>query len=104
MKFLDVVDDFLSSLSAEKKLELEVLLLNHQIEASWPWYEVVISRYLVTPESFQLIREIEDLFPDESALKLIEATSNAPVFEARMILREAQRVARERLGGAPDRA
>jgi hypothetical protein len=39
----------------------------------------------------ELIADIDARFPDESALKLIESDSDEPIFEAKIILREAQK-------------
>ncbi|MFZ6643238.1 hypothetical protein ACO0LL_26190 [Undibacterium sp. TC4M20W] len=89
-----VVDDLISSLNAERVRQLNILILNHQIKESWLWYDEVISRYLQSPDSAELIGEIDALFPDESTLKLIETSTVLPVFEAKVILREAQNLLR----------
>lgn len=93
-KLVEVVAEFVSSLTPEDSQILSRLVLNHQVEESWPWYVTVLSQYLEGDGSFALIKEIDELFPDESALKLIEATSDDPIFEAKVILREAQKLVR----------
>lgn len=93
-KFSLVVNDFISSLTKDRAQQLEALIINHQIAESWPWYDMVISRYLQLTDSSELIDEIDALFPDESALKFIETSTDLPVFEAKVILREAQNILR----------
>lgn len=89
-----VVNDLISSLNKERVRQLNTLILNHQITESWLWYDEVISRYLQNSDFAELICEIEALFPDESALKPIETSTDLPVFEAKAILREAQNLLR----------
>ncbi|WP_145964121.1 hypothetical protein [Chromobacterium phragmitis] len=86
-----VIAEFVTSLAPEELQALRRLVLNHQIEESWPWYAIVLSQYLDGDGSSELIKEIDELFPDESALNLIESASNDPIFEAKVILREAQK-------------
>lgn len=88
------VGDLISSLSTERIRQLESLVINHQITEAWSWYEMVISRYLNGVGAEGLIAEIDMLYPDESALKLIETSTDLPVFEAKVILREAQTLLR----------
>ncbi|MBX9268542.1 hypothetical protein [Chromobacterium violaceum] len=93
-KLVEVVAEFVTSLTSEDTQVLSRLVLNHQVEESWPWCANVLSKYLEGDGSFALIKEIDELFPDESALKLIEAASDDPIFEAKVILREAQKLVR----------
>ena len=85
-----VVKDFVFSLTSDETRTLSALILNHQVQESWPWYLDVMSRYLQDSKAQELILEIEEIFPDESALRLIEASSDMPVFEAKVILRASQ--------------
>lgn len=87
-----VTAHLVSSLSEEEAQGLKRLVLNHQVKESWPWYASVLSRYLAGPGSQELVEEIDALFPDESVLKLIESNSDYPIFEAKIILREAQKL------------
>jgi hypothetical protein len=89
-----VANDFISTLNRNRSRQLGALILNHQIAETWPWYEEVISRYLQATDATDLIHEIDALFPDESALKFIETSTDLPVFEAKVILREAQNLLR----------
>jgi hypothetical protein len=91
-KLDSVVDDFILSLSPDQSKQLNMLILNHQIVESWPWYEMVISRYLQADESIELVEDIDRLFPGESALKCIESSMDLPVFEAHIVLRMAQNI------------
>jgi hypothetical protein len=86
-----VVDDFLEGLSADRKDHLVHLLLNAQIKESWPWFKEVIDLYNLSDVDNGLISEIDEAFADESAFKLIESDSDLPIFEAKIILREAQK-------------
>ncbi|MEE9927942.1 hypothetical protein [Microvirgula aerodenitrificans] len=96
LKLNDVINDFITSLSMEKLRELDRLIINYQVEESVPWYENVILRYLKGENSSALIEEIDELFSDESELKFIEANIDKPIFEAKIILREAQKAASKR--------
>ncbi|MFC5474726.1 hypothetical protein [Paraherbaspirillum soli] len=87
-----VVGDLISSLSEDKTRVLGKLVLNHQIEESRPWYDLVISYYFQNADAADFIREIDELLPNESALKFSETSSEMPVFEAKVILREAQKI------------
>lgn len=93
-RFDAAVNELVAILSPDELRKLDALVLNHQVQESWPWYEMVLSRFLAGQDALPLIREIDELFPDESALRLIEATSDAPIFEAKIILRESQKVAK----------
>ena len=89
-----MANDLIASLPKDRVQQLEALIINHQIAEAWPWYDAVISRYLQSIDSNDLIAEIDALFPDESALKFIETSTDLPVFEAKVILREAQSILR----------
>jgi hypothetical protein len=92
-----VAHELVSELSPTQLKSLADVILNHQIVESWPWYQAVLTRFLVGPDAPTLIREIEELYPDESALKAIESSADAPIFEAKMVLRESQELARKAL-------
>lgn len=47
-----------------------------------------------------LVQDIDKRFPEESALKLIESDGSEPIFEAKVILREAQRRIRKQVKSA----
>ena len=96
VKLNDVINDFIASLSVGELRELDKLIINYQVKESVSWYENIISRYLKGENSSALIEEIDELFSDESELKFIEANIDKPIFEAKIILREAQKAASKR--------
>jgi hypothetical protein len=87
-----VVHDFVASLSPSEKLIVGKLIRNSQIAESWVWYKVVLSRYLEGPHAAALVNEIEARHPGGELFNSIEFTKGVPVYEASIILKEAQRV------------
>ena len=83
------VQDFVASLSKDDKGVLADLFINSH--ASWSWYEAVINRFNLRDEANPIIHEIDERFPDESALKFTESDFNGPIFEAGIFLREAKK-------------
>lgn len=85
------VDDFVSSLSNERKIELKAVLLSHVLSPSWPWYDEVLSRYLKGPNKDALIKDIEAHHPGGDFMNGVEQTRGVPIYEAKMILWQAQK-------------
>jgi hypothetical protein len=86
-----VVEDFVASLSEERKTELKTVLLSHMMTTSWPWYEEVLSLYLRGPCADALIQDIETHHPGGDFMNGAEQTRGVPIYEAKMILWEAQK-------------
>jgi hypothetical protein len=87
----DAVSDLLASLDEAQQTELPSVILNSQFEQTWRWLQMIIERFGLRGDAGELIADIDARFPDESALKLIESDSDEPIFEAKIILREAQK-------------
>ncbi len=87
-----VVNEFVESLSANDREVVRQLVLNHQIRKSLIWYKSVADRYLRGPQAAELIGEIDKKYPDESMWKTLDSSSESLIFEAGIILREAQAV------------
>jgi hypothetical protein len=85
------VDDFVTSLTADQKYEVRHLLLSHMMTPSWPWYELIMNRYLKGPDARALLDDIEMHYPGAEFYNLAENTQGLPIHEAKMILREAQK-------------
>jgi hypothetical protein len=85
-----VVNDFVRSLSESDREVVRLLILNHQIRQSLIWYKEVADRYLRGAQAFDLINEIEKKYPDESFWKTLDSSPETLIFEAGVILREAQ--------------
>jgi hypothetical protein len=86
-----VVQDFVTSLSPERKAELKTLLLNSQYSESWPWYKEVIDRYLTGPNAAAVLADMEVHHPGLWLDSLTEQSRGTPVHEAGTILLEAQK-------------
>jgi len=93
--FEEAVTALLVGLSDTERVELATLVLNSRIEPSRRWMCEVIEMFDLRGSAQMLIADIDQRYPDESALKLIESDGDEPFFEARMILREVQRRLRE---------
>ncbi len=86
------VDDFVASLSVERKAGLSKVVLNSQFTTSWPWYQEVIDRYLKGPDASALLREIEMHHPGAEFYNLAKNTKGVPIYEASVILKAAQKI------------
>jgi hypothetical protein len=87
-----VVDDFLASLSDERKVELKKVLLNSQLTTSWPWYKEVMSSYLQLPDAKELLDDIELHYPGTEFGNAVSGENPVShAYEAEIILREAQK-------------
>jgi hypothetical protein len=87
-----VVDDFLVSLSDERKAELKRVILNSQLTTSWPWYKEVISSYLQGPDAKLLLDDIESHYPGTEFGNAVSGENpDMHAYEAEIILREAQK-------------
>ena len=86
----NVVTDFLSTLGAEAKEALRVLLLNPQVGTSLEWYKLVVKTYLQGPSALRLIEDIGNRYPNEAVWKDLDAPGGQPLFEAGIILRNCQ--------------
>jgi hypothetical protein len=98
----DAVTALLASLDEAQRAELVALVRSYRIEPAHTWIREVIAMFGLTDSAEALIADIDRRFPDESALKLIESDSDLPIFEANIILREAQRRLREQAKSAND--
>lgn len=87
-----VVNDFVESLTANDREVVRLLILNHQIRQSLTWYKEVADRYLRGPQAANLISEIDRKYQGESMWKDLDSSSESLIFEAGIILREAQAV------------
>lgn len=91
----EAVVALLASLDDVKRADLVDLVLIYRFEPGHSWIQRVIEMFDLANSAQALIADIDKQFPDESALKLIESDSDQPVFEAKIILREAQRKLQE---------
>lgn len=91
----DAATALLLGLNDKERVELATLVLNSRIEPARRWMRVVIEMFGLSDSAEALIADIDRRFPDESVLKEIESDGGEPIFEAKMILREAQRMGRE---------
>jgi len=90
-----VVNDFVGSLGSDGRQVVRQLVLNHQVKQSLLWYKEVVVRYLRGPGASRLISEIDQKYPDESIWKDLDSSDEWPLFEAGIILREAQAALKE---------
>jgi hypothetical protein len=86
-----VVQDFVASLSDERKAALKTVLCLPQLSESWPWYKEVIDRYLTGSNAAAVLADIEVHHPGSWLASLAEQSRGVPVHEAGAILLEAQK-------------
>lgn len=94
----EAAEQFLNSIDAKSRLEIGALVLNSRIEPARRWMDKVIKAFCLDDEADELIADIDRQYPDESSMKEIESESGKPLFEAKMILREVQRMIRSGAG------
>jgi hypothetical protein len=86
-----VVEDFVASLSDERKVELKNILLSPMMSSSWPWYEEVINRYLKGPDTKALMDDIELHYPGSEFGNAVSEYQDIHAYEVGKILWEAQK-------------
>lgn len=89
-----VVEDFVASLSNQRKAELRLVLLSPMMSTSWPWYQEVIDRYLKGPDAKLLLDDIEFHHPGCEFGNAVSEYPYMHTYEVGIILREAQKIVR----------
>jgi hypothetical protein len=88
-----VVEDFVASLSEERKAELQNnFSSNSMLSTDWPWYKEVIDRYLKGLGAHALMDDIELHHPGAEFGNAISENPRIHLYEAEMILQDAKKV------------
>jgi hypothetical protein len=93
IKTLDqAVDHLIFGLDAAERDELRSVAIVCRASPGHEWIRRVISVFhLDSVQGQELIFDIDIRCPDQSAMKFIESDRELPIFEAKVIVREAQK-------------